>query len=164
MFAEYIPLMTARPLILAPICLASLLSSANDTFAAGRHDRYYVEGPVDAELISIIDGDTLLVAAKPWPQQTISVSVRIRGVDAPEMKSKCPELRERAAAAKQALASMLASSDGKLTLSSISGDKYFGRVVADVIVADGLDAGAELLAAGMVTPYDGGRKPPEICP
>jgi micrococcal nuclease len=152
--------MLLRPLILALICLSAQPPSA---FAAGRHDRYYVEGPVEAELISIIDGDTLLVAAKPWPQQTISVSVRIRGVDAPEMKSKCPELRARALAAKEALASMLVATGGKLTLSSISGDKYFGRVVADVIVDDGRDAAAELLAAGMVRPYDGGKKPRESC-
>jgi endonuclease YncB( thermonuclease family) len=156
--------MLFRSLILALTCLCIQLSSTSGSFAAGRHDRYYIEGPVEAELISIIDGDTLLVAAKPWPQQTMSVSVRIRGVDAPEMKSKCPELRARAVAAKEALASMLVATNGKLTLSSISGDKYFGRVVADVIVDDGRDAAAELLAAGMVRPYDGGKKPREICP
>src|SRR5436190_963859 len=121
--------MLLRSLILILISVAWLPSSTSASLAAGGHDRYYIEGPVEAELISIIDGDTLLVAAKPWPQQTISVSVRIRGVDAPEMKSKCPALRARAVAAKEALASMLVAANGKLTLSAISGDKYFGRVV-----------------------------------
>lgn len=142
---------------------AFLLPSLSMANAAGRHDRYYVEGPVEAELISIVDGDTLVVAAKPWPQQTISVSVRIRGVDAPEMKSRCAALRVKAQAAKNVLASMLVAANGKLTLSSISGDKYFGRVVADVIFADGRDAATELLAAGMVRPYDGGRKAKDAC-
>jgi endonuclease YncB( thermonuclease family) len=156
--------MICRSLILVLCSFASLWSVTAAGFAAGSHDRYYVEGPVEAQLISIIDGDTLVVAAKPWPQQTISVSVRIRGVDAPEMKSRCPALRARAVAAKEALASIMDTGNGRLSLSSISGDKYFGRVVADVIVADGRDAAMELLAAGMVRPYDGGKKPREECP
>jgi micrococcal nuclease len=153
-----------RSLILLFTSWCWLLLLIEPSFAAGHRDRYYVEGPVEAELVEIIDGDTLLVTAKPWPQQTISVSVRIRGVDAPEMRSKCPALRMRAVAAKQALTAMLAEGNGRLSLSSISGDKYFGRVVADVIVDDGRDAAAELLAAGMVRPYDGGKKPREQCP
>lgn len=153
-----------RKSILVLTCFCSLPPVTTDGFTASRQDRYFIEGPVAAELISIIDGDTLLVAAKPWPQQTISVSVRIRGVDAPELKSRCPELRTRAIAAKRALASILAASRGQLSLSSISGDKYFGRVVADVIAGDGQDAAAELLAAGMVRPYDGGKKPVDKCP
>ncbi|MBL0374136.1 thermonuclease family protein [Rhizobium sp. KVB221] len=153
--------MIVRALIPLLVCLAISLQAANAV--ADRKDRYYMEGPVEAELISIIDGDTLLVAAKPWPQQTVSVSVRIRGVDAPEMKSKCPETRTRAQAARQALADMLDATDGRLSLSSISGDKYFGRVVADVISADGRDAGAELLAAGLARAYAGGRKAKETC-
>lgn len=156
--------MMFRSPILALCFFASLWSVTAAGFAASSSDRYYVEGPVEAQLISITDGDTLVVAAKPWPQQTISVSVRIRGVDAPEMKSKCPALRARAIAAKHALASIVDRGNGRLSLSSISGDKYFGRVVADVIVADGRDAAVELLAAGMVRPYDGGKKPREECP
>ena len=45
--------------------------------------RNVIEGPVEAELVSVIDGDTLLVTARPWPQHAISVLVRIRGIDAP---------------------------------------------------------------------------------
>ena len=131
--------------------------------AVAAADRYLVEGPVAAEVVSVLDGDTVVVEAKPWPQQTISVSVRIRGIDAPELHSRCPEIRIRAMAARRALASMLAAGGGRLSLSSISGDKYFGRVVADVISTDGRDAAVTLLEAGLVLPYSGGRKLPEKC-
>lgn len=150
-------------LILTLLLLPPLAPAGAAMGAEIRSQRYFIEGPVEAELISIVDGDTLMVAAKPWPQQTISVSVRIRGVDAPEMKSRCADARARARAAKDALASMSVAAGARLSLSSISGDKYFGRVVADVIFADGRDAAAELLAAGMVRPYDGGRKGKDIC-
>ena len=50
-----------------------LVLSSVPAFAA----RDEIEGPVSAKIIRIIDGDTLLVAATPWPQQTMEVYVRI---------------------------------------------------------------------------------------
>ncbi len=43
-------------------------------------------------------------------------------------------------------------------LTQIGGGKYFGRVVADVATADGVDVGAVLIAAGHARPYDGGAR------
>jgi hypothetical protein len=34
-----------------------------------------VDGPVSAEIVCVIDGDTSLVEPSPWPQQTIEVYV-----------------------------------------------------------------------------------------
>lgn len=125
--------------------------------------RYYIAGPVEADLVSVIDGDTVMVNARPWPQQTISVLVRIRGIDTPEMHAKCANARQLALAARDVLAEALASGSGKLSLSSISGDKYFGRVVADISFDNGHDAASAMLASGLARPYDGGRKAKETC-
>lgn len=131
--------------------------------AETRDQRYYIAGPVEADLVSVIDGDTVMVNARPWPQQTVSVLVRIRGIDTPELHSKCENFRQLALAAKDVLAEALAAGGGKLALSDISGDKYFGRVVARVSFNHGHDAGETMLAAGLARPYDGGRKPKEGC-
>ena len=125
--------------------------------------RYYIAGPVEAELVSVIDGDTVLVSARPWPQQTVSVMVRIRGIDTPEIHAKCEKSRQLALAAKDVLTEALSTGNGRLSLSSISGDKYFGRVVADIGFDHGHDAAAVMLAAGLSRPYDGGRKSKEDC-
>ena len=61
---------------------------------AAREDR--IAGPVAAEILRIVDGDTLLVEATPWPQQRMEVYVRLRGIDTPELNASCPALRERA--------------------------------------------------------------------
>lgn len=114
-----------------------------------------IEGPVDAELISVIDGDTLLVEARPWPQHRVTVLVRIRGIDAPELKARCETARRAALRAKARLAEL---AHGKIRLSNIAGDKYFGRVVADVATSDADDVGSSLLAQGLVLAYDGGRR------
>jgi micrococcal nuclease len=124
--------------------------------------REEISGPVTAEILRVIDGDTLLVEAQPWPQQKMEVYVRIRGIDAPELKSKCEASRVAGADAQHAL-EVLAAQSHQIQLVRISGDKYFGRIVADVIMADGRSAADNLLLAGLVRTYDGGRKPREAC-
>jgi micrococcal nuclease len=37
-------------------------------------------------------------------------------------------------------------------------DKYFGRIVARLVLSDGVDAGQILLAEGLARPYAGGRR------
>ena len=122
--------------------------------------RMPIEGPVEAELISVIDGDTLLVEARPWPQHRITVLVRIRGIDAPELKAKCEGARRAAIRARARLADL---AHGPIRLSNISGDKYFGRVVADVSAGDIGDIGSSLLARGLVRIYDGGHRTQQRC-
>ena len=120
--------------------------------------REVIEGPVSAQLVRVVDGDTLLVDATPWPQQTIEVYVRLRGIDAPELHSHCGEVRAAAERAQLALQAITGAS-GTIALTHISGDKYFGRILADVETGDGRNPAAELLSGGYVTAYDGGRKP-----
>jgi micrococcal nuclease len=126
------------------------------------HARDEISGPVSAEILRVIDGDTLLVEARPWPQQRMEVYVRIRGIDAPELKSRCELVRMAGRDARQALESLTAESH-RIQLVRIAGDKYFGRIVADVILSDGRSAADDLLLAGLVRSYDGGRKPKEAC-
>ncbi len=139
-----------------------ILIGIGAVFATGAEARDEISGPVTAEILRVIDGDTLLVEAQPWPQQKMEVYVRIRGIDAPELKSKCERLREAGLDAQRALEALTAQSR-KIQLIHISGDKYFGRIVADVVLSDGRSAGGDLLLAGLVQPYDGGRKPREVC-
>ena len=141
------------------LILASLVTVAN---AAVGNMRDEIPGPVEAEILRVIDGDTLLVVAQPWPQQKMEVYVRIRGIDAPELKSKCAAIRLAGLNAREALEELVAGSQG-IQLTRISGDKYFGRIVADVKLADGHNAADHLLLAGLVVSYDGGRKPREVC-
>jgi endonuclease YncB( thermonuclease family) len=139
-----------------------ILAAWFSTLGTGAFAREEISGPVTAEILRVIDGDTILVEAQPWPQQKIEVYVRIRGIDTPEMNSRCEIIRESGRSAQRALEAMTASSP-RIELSRISGDKYFGRIVADVRFADGRDAANNLLLAGLARQYDGGRKPTEVC-
>lgn len=135
--------------------IALLLAFDASAFESGK--RMEITGPVSAEIIRVIDGDTILVAAKPWPLQTMEVYVRLRGIDAPELKSSCAATRHAGQQARVALTD-LARNQHEIQLMHIPGDKYFGRVVADISFSDGRNPAQEMLSAGYVTPYGGGHK------
>jgi endonuclease YncB( thermonuclease family) len=116
-----------------------------------------ISGPVAATVVRVIDGDTFFAEALVWPGEIVRVSVRIRGIDAPELYSRCPRERLAAAQARDALAELLDRPPVRIT--NIGGGKYYGRVLADVETEDGEVAPA-LLSRALVRFYSGGRRQP----
>jgi endonuclease YncB( thermonuclease family) len=112
-------------------------------------------GPVDADVLHVVDGDTFEARAAIWLGQSIEVRVRIAGVDAPELHARCDEERTRAEAARNWLAHRIEGAE--VRLSRVHYDKYGGRVDATVRDSGG-DVGAALIAAGLARPYRGGRR------
>jgi endonuclease YncB( thermonuclease family) len=82
--------------------------------------------------------------------------VRLRGIDAPEMKARCEAERDKALAARDALARMLAK--GSVGIRNVAQDKYGGRVDADASAAGTADVGEAIVALGLARRYDGGRR------
>lgn len=109
---------------------------------------------VPVDVISVYDGDTLVVDARPWPGLTVRTRVRIRGIDAPEIRGKCRAEVEAAARARARLAELAGD---RVRLEDVRHGKFAGRVIADVITQEG-SAAAVLLREGLVRPYDGGRR------
>ncbi|MGQ3080012.1 MAG: thermonuclease family protein [Allorhizobium sp.] len=136
---------------------------ASAVAAPGQAASRQIDGPVLAHLVKVVDGDTVLVEAMPWPDHKVSTYVRLRGIDAPELKSKCPTFRKAALRAKEELADLMDGQD-IVSLTAISGDKYFGRVVADLALQDGMRPAQHLLEAGLVEPYQGRSKSKRPCP
>ena len=124
--------------------------------AAAEPARKAFAGPVAAVVVQVIDGDTFLADAEIWPGQTLRVNVRIRGIDAPEMKSRCRAERDAALAAQTALADLVTKES--VSLSNIGSAKYYGRVLADVRTGTGDAVGSAMLRDGLVRPYSGGKR------
>ncbi|MEL7486539.1 MAG: hypothetical protein AAGJ87_04880 [Pseudomonadota bacterium] len=115
-----------------------------------------LEGPVLARIERVVDGDTVRVSADVWIDQSISVSVRVAGVDAPELfRPKCDAEKARARAAKTFVADFLG--DDTVRLYDIRRGKYAGRVVARIETADGRDLGAALAEADHAVYGDRGK-------
>jgi endonuclease YncB( thermonuclease family) len=135
-----------RP-VLPILALLSAVSSASakDSLA----------GPVVARVERVIDGATFKARADVWIDQEIEVSVRVDGIDTPELsRADCPKERERAEAARDFTAAFL--SGGAARLFDIRHDKYAGRVVARVENASGADLAAALLEKGLAVEGEDG--------
>ncbi|MEM7493084.1 MAG: thermonuclease family protein [Pseudomonadota bacterium] len=118
----------------------------------GRADT--LPGPIPAQILRIVDGDTVHVRASIWVDQTVEVSVRLRGVDAPEVfRPKCQAEKVLASAAKESVAAAMPVGS-HVTITDITRDKYGGRVVATILMEDGQTLSDHLLAKGQAVPYD----------
>ena len=101
-----------------------------------------VPGPLPADLIRVIDGDTIEVRAHLWLGLELTTRVRLSDVDAPELDGGCPAERELAKAARAFLTGTLSKA---ITLRDVRQDKYGGRVVARVLTMTGEDVGRLLV-------------------
>lgn len=106
-----------------------------------------------------MDGDTFEAQLRIWFGQDVVTLVRLRNIDAPELKSRCAVEAKLALEARSALDAILRS--GEVVLTDLSLDKYAGRIVAaaQVVARDHRDDVGELmLAGGYARPYGGGRR------
>ena len=109
-----------------------------------------------AEVLRVIDGDTFEARVRIWPGMDVTTKVRLRGIDAPEMRARCEDERVMALAARDALVRLLAQ--GSVGVTGVGQDKYGGRVDADVSTAGTPDVSAAMLDGGFARPYSGGKR------
>jgi len=112
-----------------------------------------ISGPITAKVVSVYDGDTFRFDAYPFPRQTIHVSVRLRGVDTPEIRGKCDAEKAKAILARDFVREEIGD---VIRLRNIQDGKYAGRVIADA-TKDGFSLADILIAAVMRGPMTAGR-------
>ena len=79
-----------------------------------------IDGPIDALVTRVLDGDSFEFIAFPWPEIAVGpYDLRVDGVDSPEIRGKCVYERERAQRAKAFTEALIKSNDGKVKLSVI---------------------------------------------
>lgn len=108
------------------------------------------------DVVRVIDGDTFEARVHLWPGLEMMTRVRLRGIDAPEMKGACAEEFRMAEASSEALRTLLA--DGDITIFNIGPDKYNGRVVADAATRRTPSVSGALLTSGHARQYQGGKR------
>ncbi|WP_024583132.1 MULTISPECIES: thermonuclease family protein [Bradyrhizobium] len=108
------------------------------------------------DVIRTIDGDTFEARVHLAPGPDLTTRVRLRGIDAPELKASCQRELQMAQAATVALRDLLGQGD--VAIYNIGPDKYQGRVVADVATRKTDNVSAAMLAAGHARAYNGGHR------
>lgn len=109
--------------------------------------------PYELPIRYVYDGDTILLKepALPWPLS--NVSIRLRGIDTPELRGKCDAEVQKAYAAKQHLKDLIGLSK-TLTLTDYKWDKYGGRINANLVV-NGINISDAMISGGYAMPYFG---------
>jgi micrococcal nuclease len=108
------------------------------------------------EVTSIYDGDTFRGNIEGFPAVIgESMSIRINGIDTPELRGKCDKEKQLARLAKQFTVERLRAAKS-IVLKNIKRGKYF-RLIADVYV-DGVNLGEQLIKHGHAVKYKGKTK------
>ena len=121
----------------------------------------------DIKVLQVIDGDTFKINIEKcmWKVFCKNMSVRVRGIDTPEIRSKDEKEKQKAKQAKQFTKDFL--KQGKVNLIYCTRDKYF-RLLCNVKVrppeikdkdfSKDKDLAEALLSAELAKPYFGGKK------
>jgi endonuclease YncB( thermonuclease family) len=113
------------------------------------------------EVTSIYDGDTFRVNIKDYPSIIGNkMSIRLNGVDTPEMRGKCTKEKKLARKAKQLTVKTLREAK-KIELRNMQRGKYF-RIIADVY-ADNKSLAKILIKKKLAVKYHGGTKVKDWC-
>ncbi len=140
----------------APAAAEPAAANVPDLAATSRSGAVPAVASLPAEVLRVLDGDTFEARVHVWPGLDITTKVRLRGIDAPELRARCPVERTKAEAARDALVAMLA--EGAVGVSGVALDKYGGRVVADARTRSVANVSAELLEHGYARAYRGGHR------
>ena len=106
-------------------------------------------------VISITDGDTIK-SYIPLPGKLSKVSIRIRGIDTPEIRSpKCWKEKKLALIAKERLI-IKVGHEKFVTVKNPKWGKYGGRIIGDVFAGD-VNIAEYMISEGVAVPYLGKR-------
>ena len=107
------------------------------------------------------DGDTVTFnLPELHPIIGEKISIRVNGIDTPEINGKCEKEKYDAQQAQQMVADILKGAE-QTTLKNMERGKFF-RIAADVFV-DGENLADMLIGAGMAICYNGGKKTHKWC-
>ena len=109
-----------------------------------------------AKVIKIYDGDTITVAAKlPFKTSPIyRFSVRLRGIDSPEIKGTSEQECKQAIKSRDALHNLIF---GKIIEIRNNGKEKYGRLLADIYYND-IHINKWMDDQGYAVKYEGGKK------
>jgi endonuclease YncB( thermonuclease family) len=116
----------------------------------------YIPSITYGKVVKVYDGDTITIAAYLDSDRSVvyRFSVRLNGIDSPEIKGKTETEKNLAKKSRDALYNLIY---GKIVkLENISIEKY-GRLLANV-VCDGINVNNWMLENNYAVSYDGGTK------
>jgi endonuclease YncB( thermonuclease family) len=151
-----------RPFLLLSILLPTFFAHAQLPPAPLQNCDHDAKTFRCVQVLRNYDGDTLTVNIPNVPPLIgKAISVRVAGIDTPEIRTKNQCEKEAGRIARSLVATAIKNSKN-VELQNIQRDKYF-RILADVVI-DGRSVKEILLKNSLAYEYDGGtKKHPDWC-
>lgn len=113
----------------------------------------------EAELIRVVDGDTLIASISLGFDTYVKKTIRFQGFNAPESRTRNLEEKKRGLAAKDRVKEILEENDNKFILKSHGVGKY-GRCLGEIFVETLGDDSLQktLINEGHGVEYNGGKR------
>jgi len=102
------------------------------------------------------DGDTCYILIPGLPKKLEKMSIRILGIDTPEIRGECAKEKELALEAR-AFANKVFRQAKDIKYKNLAWGKYGGRLLSDVYL-DGKLYADMIIKEGLARPYDGKTK------
>ena len=128
-----------------------ILALLTGFFLAGIATADSLKGPINAEVIRVIDGDTIEVNAHIWVGQYIRTKVRLLDIDTPEIRRPKCEAERTVGQEAKAMTERLVGKEVKLY--NVKMGSFGGRVLAHLETQTGEDLGAALMAQSLAVAY-----------
>ena len=111
----------------------------------------------NAELVRIVDGDTIIAMVDLGFSTWKKVTVRLYGINTPETRTRDLDEKAKGLAAKERLTEILVDeNEGKFILESFGVGK-FGRCLADIWIRN-TNINRQLIIEGHAKEYSGGKR------
>lgn len=113
-----------------------------------------------AQVTSVYDGDTVTMDVLIWANQSVEATVRLKGIDTPEIRGKCPEEKELAIKARDFVRELT-----KDTITILEAIPYrgpatgkYGRIIGTLYTPLNENINQMLVDEGLARVYDGGKR------
>ena len=110
----------------------------------------------NATVINVVDGDTIDVSVDLGFDTSLTMRLRLLGINTPETRTKNLEEKARGLAAKERVKQLIENKKVVIHTEKDSTEKY-GRYLATVFIDD-IDVNQLLIKEGHAVVYDGGKR------
>jgi micrococcal nuclease len=123
--------------------------------AAHAQDLKCYQWPLRGDLA--YDGDTIYITVPELPEGLQKMSVRLEGIDTPELRGKCALEKQMARETRDLVRSVLSTAQS-VQICNPRWGKYGGRMLGEIVINGVYSLKDLLLMHGHAREYDGGKR------
>lgn len=106
----------------------------------------------------VVDGDTIDVTLDLGFDLHMQARIRFAGINAPESRTRDLVEKQKGLEAKRFVEDWISNSETIIIETQLDKKGKFGRILGNILNAEGVSLNNEMVGLGHATPYDGGSR------